>query len=305
MSKISAGYSSNSRLFNILLLFISFTKLLFIFYFVYFWGELNFRKKTICYLFSLLFLSCGISSGTNSFVFIFFIFLFFSLLVRYLIFSPQKLKKALSYLGVGMLLPIFSFGYIMSQRGGGFDYFKSTSPLGDISVVISSFDNEGFWGFLFYSLVWLNYYLVQGYYGFSLILSEHFEWTYGFGNSAFLQRQFEMITGNSITNNTFQSKVSDVWHIEAQWHSFFGQFANDVGLLGVGLVMFLLGYLLSKLWLSVRYCNSFYGAAMLPIIILLVIFIPANNQVFGYVDTLSYFIFVIILWIFERKRFKL
>ena len=204
-----------------------------------------------------------------------------------------------------MLLPVFSFGYIMSQRGGAFSYFKSTSPLGDISVIVDSFDSVGFFSFLFYSLVWLNYYLVQGYYGFSLILSEKFEWTYGFGNSAFLQRQFEIITGNSITNNTFQSKVSDVWHIEAQWHSFYGQVANDVGLLGVGLIMFLLGYLLNKLWFSVQYCNSFYGAAMLPIFILFVIFIPANNQVFGYVDTLSYFIFVNILWVFERKKFKL
>ena len=93
MSKISSGFTSNSRFFNILLIFLSFTKLLFIFYFVYYWSVLSVTKRFFSYFYSFLFLSCGISSGTNSFVFIFFIFLMFSLLVRYLIFNPRKLKR--------------------------------------------------------------------------------------------------------------------------------------------------------------------------------------------------------------------
>ena len=63
--------------------------------------------------------------------------------------------------------------------------------------------------------------------------------------------------------------------------------------------MFILGFYLSKIWNSVIYKNSFYGAALIPIFILMFIFFPANNQVFGYIDTFSYFIFVSLLWGFE------
>ena len=192
----------------------------------------------------------------------------------------------------------------MSKRGGGFDYFSGTSPLGDISISLVAPEYSGFYDMVVYSLVWMNYYLVQGYYGFSLILHLDQNWTYGFGNSAFLQRQLELIFGLDISNVTFQARVSDVWDVSAQWHSFYGQLANDVGLIGVGFIMFLLGFFLCKVWISILHQNSFYGASLMPIFGILVIFIPANNQVFGYIETLSYALIVSILWFFEDKRVR-
>jgi hypothetical protein len=304
MTLLASGQQSGSRFLNILLLFISFTKLLFIFYFVYYFNNLSKFQKFLCYFYSFFFLSSGLSSGTNSVIFIFFIFFIFSKFVVSYLFDKKLFKRYFYFSSLFALLPVFSFGFIMSRRGGGFEYFSTTSPLGDISVLFTTIDSHGFFGFLLYSLVWLNYYLVQGYYGFSLILNESFDWTFGFGNSAFLQRQFEIITGESISDLTFQHKVSDIWHVDAQWHSFYGQLANDTGLLGVGVFMFFLGFFLCKVWLTILFSKSFYGAALLPIFVILIIFIPANNQVFGYIDTLSYFIFVSILWFFERKRFK-
>jgi hypothetical protein len=191
----------------------------------------------------------------------------------------------------------------MSRRGGHFDFFASTSPLGDITVSASSSNINNIFEFFNYSFVWLTYYLVQGYYGFSLILNLDLEWTFGFGNSDFLQRNLLLITGVDVSDITFQARVSEYWS-SAQWHSFYGQFANDVGFFGLIVFMFFLGYFLSRVWASVVYKNSFYGACLVPILGLLFIFLPANNQVFGYIDTLSYILFMSVFWFFEDKKIR-
>ena len=138
----------------------------------------------------------------------------------------------------------------------------------------------------------MDYYLVQGYYGFSLIFDVDWSWTYGFGNSEFLQRQFQLLSGVDISGLTYQAKVDSFWGKSAQWHSFYSQIANDVGILGLIPFMGLLGYYISYTWHRAVYRNNFYSAALLPIFAILVIFIPANNQIFGFIDTFSYFFVV-------------
>jgi hypothetical protein len=192
----------------------------------------------------------------------------------------------------------------MSERGGGFEYFSSTSPLGDISVV-SNFDfatESSFIDFFYYSFTWLSYYLCQGYYGLSLILNLDWQWTYGFGNSEFLQRQLLMISGEDVSSLTFQSRIDHLWDKSAQWHSFYAQFANDVGFIGLPFLLFAIGFFFAKVWNSVIQKNNFYGLALIPIFTIMFIFFPANNQVLGYIDTFSYFIFVTILWLFNSKQ---
>ncbi|MEY8239878.1 MAG: hypothetical protein RPT25_06010 [Cycloclasticus sp.] len=304
LSSVGAGSESASRFLNVVSIFFAFFKLFFIYMYLYFWRDIGFFKRLLSVLYSLLFISAGVSSGTNSVVFIFFIFFIFSLLTILYVRRYRHFSKIMISMVLLFFIPLGGFGYIMSQRGGGFDYFASTSPLGDISVLLETPALDSIVDFYYYSLVWMNYYLVQGYYGFSLILSLDWNWTYGFGNSAFLQRQLLVLTGVDVAGLTFQSRVSDVWDVNAQWHSFYGQFANDFGFVGLALLMCFLGYFLARVWLSIIYNNSFYGVALIPLFMLMFVFFPANNQVFGYIDTLSYFIFVGALWLFEGKRIR-
>jgi len=297
------GVSSGGRLFNILSIFFTFFKLFFIFLFLYFWNYLSYFKKFLALMYCFLFISSGLASGTNSVIFIFFIFTSLSLLVLSFIRQTRSFLKIIPFMGAVFLIPVGFFGYLMSNRGGGFDYFSGTSPLGDISVSASTPYLTSFFDFYHYAFVWLNYYLVQGYYGFSLILNLDQNWTFGFGNSDFLQRQLLMLTGTDVSNLTFQAQISNYWGA-AQWHSFYGQFANDFGFAGLSVLMFILGYFLSRVWASVIYHNSFYGMSLLPIFTLMFIFLPANNQVFGYIDTLSYFLFMSLFWFFEDKKLR-
>ncbi|UZT80389.1 hypothetical protein OF113_10170 [Ectopseudomonas chengduensis] len=298
------SYAGGMRWLNVLSIFFAFFKLLFIFVFVFYWRNLGGVEKSISCLYSLLFLAPGVASGTNSVIFIFFIFLIFSVAVV-LFLKRRRAFWLFSVFGCALFfIPISVFGYVMSRRGGGFDSIARVSPLGDISVVMETPALDSLIGFLSYSLVWLNYYLVQGYYGFSLVLNMDLNWTFGFGNSAFLQRQLLLLTGVDVSEDTFQARISDIWDESGQWHSFYGHFANDFGFVGLSCFLLFLGFFVSRVWLSVIYQNSFYGAALVPVIIIMFVFIPANNQVFGYIDTFSYFVFISLFWLLEGKSMR-
>lgn len=305
MERIASGGGVSTRVLNLLSIFFSFTKFLFLFYFIFYWKTLSFFKKILSLIYCVVFISPGISAGTNSVVFLFFIFSFFSMVMLGYLRKNRYFNYIVIFSILFAFIPIGFFGLIMSQRGGGFEYFSTISPLGDISIEMPTPPLDSILGFYQYSFVWLSTYVLQGYYGFSLILGMDLNWTFGFGNSAFLQRQFLMITNVDISSWTYQSRISDIWDKDAQWHSFYGQLANDVGFIGLAFLMLLLGFFFSRVWLTVIFNKSFYGAALLPIFIIMFIFFPANNQVFGYIDTLSYFVIVSLFWFFEGRRIRL
>lgn len=307
MSETVYEGSGKSRLMNIFFIFFAYCKLLFIFYFIWFWKFLSSKLKFVSIIYCFLYILPSLSAGVNSVLFLFVFFSFSSILVVYFLFYRDRLKKLLIKLFILFLIPIYSFGNIMSTRGGSFDYFINSSPLGDISVSVNDIDYTELTisDSLYYASVWLDFYLVQGYYGFSIILDKEFIWTYGFGNSAFLQRQLNLLTGIDVSNFTYQHRNDNIWGEFSMWHSFYGQFANDFSPYGLIILMFIFGIFLSKIWKSVIYRNSFYGAALLPIFIIMFIFFPANNQVFGYIDSISYFIILSIFWFFENYKLKL
>lgn len=306
-SKLNSDYVSagDSRILNILYMLFAFTRFFFIFYSIWFWKYLRSYYRIISIVYCLFYISPSISSGINSIMFWFVLFSFSTLLVNYYLKNNKRLKSLLISLSILLLIPILSFGYIMSERGGGYSYFEQSSPRGDIEVSSNDVDLEdaNIITFLEYTFTWLDYYITQGYYGFSLTLEQEFKWTFGFGNSAFLQRQFNLITGIDIGQYSYQRRYDHVWGEFTQWHSFYGQFANDFSPIGLVLLMFALGLAVSRVWLSALLQNSLYGAALVPIFIIMFIFLPANNQVFGYIDPISYFVFINIFWFVENRKF--
>jgi len=304
MLNIDYASAGESRFFNIIFMFVAFAKFLFIFYFIWYWRVLSILARTFSVLYSFFYISPGISAGVNSVMFWFVIFFSSSLLFFYFLKKRNKLKLILIVLSFLIMVPILSFGYIMSERGGGYSYFEQSSPRGDISITINDIDLESptIFSYLGYSFTWLDYYITQGYYGFSLVLEQNFRWTYGFGNSAFLQRQFNLISGIDVGQLSYQRRYDNIWGELSQWHSFYGQFANDFSPLGLVLLMFALGFMFARVWMTVLFRDSFYGAALMPIFVIMFVFLPANNQIFGYIDTISYFVFISIFWYMEGKK---
>lgn len=305
MDILRSGEYQGSRFLNIASIFFVFSKFLFIFYVIYYWDFLKNIEKFLFFVFLVFYIAPGISAGVNSLNFYLFLFVFPSVFVKlYVNGNLSALRKIILLSILIFFVLLLFFGRHMSLRGGGFDYFSTISPLNDISINIETPDMESMWGYFFYSAVWFISYVVQGYYGFSLALGENWDWTYGFGSSAFLQNQIVQIAGVDVSALTFQSKINHYWDKDTQWHSFYAQIANDVGFVGVVFVMFFLGYLLSRAWLECLFKKNFYASALLPILCILFVFIPANNQIFGSIETVSYFFAILFLWTFDKLTRK-
>lgn len=144
-------------------------------------------------------------------------------------------------------------------------------------------------------------YMVQGYYGMSIAVGEKFDTSFGIGHSVFLQKTFADYLGLDIRDRTFQYKVNDRWDQFVYWHSFYSYVANDVGFFGVSIVMLMLGAYLSKIYIAATIENDFYAKMLLPLFGILFFYIPANNQVFGFLETMISFWALTVLFILSRR----
>ncbi|WP_373472199.1 O-antigen polymerase [Carnobacterium alterfunditum] len=154
------------------------------------------------------------------------------------------------------------------------------------------------------TLIYLTSYLTQGYYAFSMSLDLNFQPMFGIGNSMFLIENINELFGLDLYEQTYQSRMSAFgWDPYVNWHSFYVWVANDVHFIGVTIIMFLLGYLLGITYKSVLLNNDSVALVLLSLTTLIIIYIPANNQVLSYPTTFLTFWILLIYWNL-RKKYK-
>jgi len=112
------------------------------------------------------------------------------------------------------------------------------------------------------------------------------------------------LLGVDLRSKTFQYKINKWWGETSQWHSFYSYMANDFGFVGVAIICFILSFIMAKVWLNFIETGNPYAGALMCVYTILIIFIPANNQIFGFLDGLSAFVWTYILWFISRKKFK-
>ncbi len=144
-------------------------------------------------------------------------------------------------------------------------------------------------------------YLTQGYYGMSMALGENWTPMFGIGNSMFLVN----LISNSIYDVdqfTYQVKLEKYgWDSDVRWHSIYTWIANDVSFFGVIIVMALIGLLFGMMFKdAIRVKNPFARASVF-FFILMMLFIPCNNQVGQTADNLLGFLTLIGLWLICKK----
>lgn len=310
MARVLVDVSGN-KILNILLFFIAFSKILIVPFTVFFWSRLSILTKFIAIFVTLLPVLSSLSNGTNKGVFDF-VILFSSSLAVYFLYNKRNFKKYNFASRKFFLITIFIsfvgalsfFGSTIGARGGDLRYIESQDQLGNISIpqeiVDKSRDN-----FSYYTYVWLSSYILQGYYGFSLAIEKEFDSTYGFGNSIFIRRNIESLLGIDLNSRTYQNKIDNWWGENSQWHSFYSYIANDFHFIGVGIICFIISLIIGNIWFSFLETGNLYAGAMMCIFTVMIIFIPANNQIFGFLDGLSAFFWIYIFWFFSTKKIKL
>lgn len=304
---VSESYSSNRTL-NILSFLFSWSRL-----FLLIHVGFNIHRLPKLHIFfgllvSLIYplgaLSQGLNKPVMEFAIIFLISLLVSMRVNRSEFSHRMLRQMIFWKRIGIalfFLGILNFSNVMESRGVTIDFLEYTSPVGYISVecgILCVRDESGFMT----GMIWLNNYLVQGYHGFSLAIQEPWTTTIGFGSSPFLLRQFEVFTGTDLRPFTYQFKTDGSWGEISHWHSIYTHFANDVHFFGVGIIMLLMGGAFGFTWkLAVMQKNA-YALILIPIYVFMFIFFPANNQVFGFISSLSSFIFANFLMVIAYSQ---
>ena len=155
------------------------------------------------------------------------------------------------------------------------------------------------------SIIALAGYLTQGYYGLSLAMEEPYVPTYGLGSSHFLVRNGARLLGApEFHDRPYPMRVETHrgWDAYGVWSSFYAWAASDLTFPGVLVAMLLVGRLLALTWLDTLEGSNPFAIGSFALAFLMVIYLPANNQIFGSGEAAVGFVGLITLWLFTRRR---
>lgn len=151
----------------------------------------------------------------------------------------------------------------------------------------------------------LSGYLSQGYYGLSLCLQLPFQWTYGVGSSYALTKILEKVGFPSTYERTYLYRMSETFGRDglSSWNTIFPWLASDYTWVGALVFFFLVGYLLARVWKEVLENDNIISYLMLVNLIVLILFVPANNQLFHGYDSFVASWTLLVLWIASRGNY--
>ncbi|MBX8539111.1 hypothetical protein K5D56_08765 [Pseudomonas cichorii] len=318
------GFSGNAYVTGMLLFFGVF-KYVLLPGLVFFWDRLSTTRKLVGFLVVMLPLCTGIISSLSAINF-YYLFVVSVCLFGVVISNKSaeffvELGRRKTFLFFLVFIFLFSFWQFYSVKSGVSPYkvfFEDEKPISfsylnetgsvfksdlapaekakDAVAVVPEKSNLTD----FYEK--LTVYLVQGYQGVSIALGEKFDSSYGIGHSVFLQRVFAEHLGIDVRDRTFQRKITARWDENVYWHSFYSYMANDVGFFGVSIVMLILGWYFANVYLAVVNDDDFFAKMLLPLFAIMFLYIPANNQIFSFLETMISFWILTALYIFHRRR---
>ena len=148
-------------------------------------------------------------------------------------------------------------------------------------------------------------YLSQGYYGLSLCMQLPFEWSWGIGSSYAICKLLSKFGVSGIYERTYLSRMTESFGRDGlrSWNTIFPWLASDYTWVGTMLFFVLVGYFCAKAWKEVIKNDNIISYLMLVDILILVLFTPANNQLFHGYDSFISTWFIVIFWIFFRGKY--
>lgn len=276
---------------------------------IFFWNNLS-RKCRIGVVLAVgIDISTYIAAGTNKGI-ADLIILFLSM--AYAAFSSGRLRvspKRVFRIALTIIVGIVGFTQFfangMTSRGnGGSSAMKGVFPqvgvVADLShPILQELPPKGRVAFL-----GLTLYMSVGYQGLAMSLEEPWVPSFGVGNSFFLQRQAERLTGNKeISHWSYPARIEKRgWDAEGLWSSIYPWIASDVSFPGSIILIFLVGNLFGKVWLDVITGANPFAVALFGQLCLMFFYFPANNQLIQSGEGLSAFFVTILCWKWTRIK---
>lgn len=156
--------------------------------------------------------------------------------------------------------------------------------------------------------LFLTSYLTHGYNGLSIAMDQDFTSTCGLGFSQFFRHNFLKLVGapqleEKIESMTYAYKTSSVgWETGRVWSSFFVFPASDISFLGTILLLFFIGYIWSLSWKDALKTHNPFAIVVFLNLCIMVVYFPANNQLFQGGESFVGFSVVFFAWIVTRWK---
>ena len=192
----------------------------------------------------------------------------------------KKMKIILVVAVAALVIIALSFftNNIIGRTQANFAFGTLGENYYDKDAFINRFVPKG----LFVTFVYLTVYLCEGYYGMSLATTLDWVPNWGMGFSPFIRNNFSDLLGIDLFQNSYQVRIGEnyEWGALRNFHTAYTFWANDVSFVGVILIMFILGYVFCKCYRASVLRQSKSAIVMMPLLVTMLFYLPANNKVF-------------------------
>ena len=277
-----------------------------------FWSNFKPYIRAIAITAAVLDSSCWIIAGTNRGIAYIIIIVASCFLLRASIYrlNPYfylRRHKRLTTLFIALLLfsGFFSFftSTYLGRLGPGMRYYdRFTGASLDPSNLTIKYLPET----LAIGTSAITGYWVHGYKGLSLCMEQEFTFAYGLGHSAVLRDflRYFRVDPNQIYDLTYEARtqIATGYPAGLKWHTIYPALASDLTFVGALFVLGCLGMLFSIITKEAIVDRNPFAVSLYSILWILIIFVPANNQIANDKRLYLSFIGIFIMWLLSRRN---
>lgn len=270
---------------------------------IVYWGRMSLCCKFIFLILVIHTVTIFISMGVNRGIFD----VIFGGGFVYMIVKTREGKKIgtdfLKFLFLGIPLVIlaltfFTYGQLTREGSGApLGYFPAADRY---SSLVPSDAPTVFLEYLYVLINQISIYLIQGYYGASLVFERGIDHlTFGVGNSDFLLRNFGNFFGNDFIESSaiYAVEIENNWLHGNYWFSIIPWIASDVGFPGVPIVLFVISFIYAKSVQIYWATGDWLSLLVAYLLFYLFLYFPANNYIVQSGEGMVAAFFILIFWL--------
>ena len=105
------------------------------------------------------------------------------------------------------------------------------------------------------------------------------------------------LTGFDVSGETYPARL-EKYGIDrnVNWHTMYVWYASDLTFPGVVILMFIIGFYFAQSWLGALRGANPYAIAVFTLFLVMILYVPANNQVLSFTPTAFAFPILFAQW---------
>lgn len=149
-------------------------------------------------------------------------------------------------------------------------------------------------------------YVTHGYKGLDLAMQQPFRPTWGLGFSEFGRHNVLRLVGQSdreddVVARTYAGQIDEKWPVGQLWGTFFIHPASDIGFPGTAALLAVIGFVFGLSWRDTLVRKDPLACGVFFHLCILVIYLPANNQLFQGGELAIGFTVLLVAWLWRRR----